>query len=124
MFHISFVIGQVNGKCKQLNDSDIRMWEENEFEDIVHTVGISESVPDACIGGEEVQYIESSHSIGRVLSKEVDKFGDQRALLDHFPSLLVEGHIVINQKCEVQQEVILAGKKPLQFLYYLYLDLL
>ncbi len=96
MLDIPLIGRKVDGKCKELNPSYIRMGEEDKLEHVVHTVGICEGIPDSGVSGQEVQNVKGSHPIGRILRQEVNKFGYETTFLDHLPAHLVKGHVVVH----------------------------
>ena len=98
MLDISLISCQVDGKSKQLYSTNVGMREQDEFDYVVHAVGIGQSVADSCFSGKQVQNIECSHSIGTILCKQMYKFGDESSFLDMFTCNLIEAQIVVDHK--------------------------
>ena len=102
MLNIPLVGCKIDCKSKEFHCSYVGMWKENQFYNVVHTIGVCKRVPDCSFCWKQVQYIKSSHSIGRILSKKVDELGNESGSFDSLSSSFVEAEIVIDHEWEVE----------------------
>lgn len=77
MLDVALIGCQIDSQGKQLDSTDVGVGVEDEFDHIVHAVGVGQSVANASLGGEQVEYIQGSHAVGGILGEQVDEFGDE-----------------------------------------------
>ena len=123
MFNVAFIGRQINSQSQQLNSSDVGMREQNQFNHIIHTIRVCQSIPYRCLGRHQIQDIQCGHSIGGVLGQEMDEFGDQSCVLDGLACSFVEGEVVVDHEGEIEKNFVVAGEESLQFLYYAHCQL-
>lgn len=51
MLNIPFVRREIDSKGKQLNRTDVGMWEEDKFHYIIHAVRVGQGIPYTDVGG-------------------------------------------------------------------------
>lgn len=83
MLNVSLIGRKVDSKGQQFNTSNIGMREKNQFQNIVHTISVGQSVPDSRVCRQQVQNVQGSHAIRRVLGQQIYKLWDQTASFYH-----------------------------------------
>lgn len=99
------------------------MREQNQFNHVIHTIRVGQSIPNRCLGRHQIQNVQGGHSIGGVLGQEMYKFRDQSGVLDGLASSLVEGEVVVDHERKIEKNFVVAGEESLQFLDYAHCQL-
>lgn len=123
MFYISLISCKVYGKGKEFDSTNIGMGEKDEFDDIIHTVRIGKSVPDSSFRRKHIKYIQGRHSIGWILSKQMYKFGNEGSLFDWCSCIFIKRKVVVNEKSEIEKNVVITSEESFQLFDYPYSQL-